>query len=93
MIQNHLNAIQQEFYELEQKLQNQQELANVTKLDSLADRIREERKKQGLSLQTLSELSGVSYSTITKVEAGEESISLSRLRNIVETLGMKIWIG
>lgn len=93
MIQEYLNMIQKEFSELEQKLKHQKELENVVSIDSIADRVRQERKRQELTLQGLSELSGVSYSTLAKLESGDDGISLRLLKTVVSTLGMKLWIG
>ncbi len=93
MIDKHLDMIQKEFAELEQKLKHQQGLETIVSIDTLPDKVRQVRKKQGLTLQGLSELSGVSYSTLTKLEAGEEGISLRLLKAVVSTLGLKLWVG
>jgi len=92
MISEQLNSIQNEFLELQQKLQLQQELQSAVEIDSLADAIRKERKKQNLTLHGLSDLSGVSYSTLAKLEAGDDGISLRLLKTVTSALGMKLWI-
>lgn len=92
LISEQLNSIQNEFLELQQKLQLQQELQSAVEIDSLADAIRKERKKQNLTLHGLSDLSGVSYSTLAKLESGDDGISLRLLKTVTSALGMKLWI-
>ena len=93
MIDKHLKAIQNEFLELSQKVEQSQLLANAKSIDSLGEVIRAERKKQKLSLHDLSDLSGVSYSTIVKIESNDEGVSLRLLKIVVATLGLNLWIG
>lgn len=56
-------------------------------------RIRTERKKQGLTLHELCELSGVAYATLNKIEQGHPSVQLDSLGSVTRALGMKLWIG
>ena len=93
MIEKQLKEIQNKFLKLSQQVEQSQLLANAKSIDSLGDVIRTERKKQKLSLHDLSDLSGVSYSTIVKIEANDEGVSLRLLKNVVSTLGLNLWIG
>ncbi|MCH7979867.1 MAG: helix-turn-helix transcriptional regulator [Proteobacteria bacterium] len=55
--------------------------------------VREHRKKQGQSLQDLCDLSGVAYSTLSKIEHGHRSVRLGKLQKVLNALGLKLWIG
>ena len=55
--------------------------------------IRDQRKKQRLTLQELSDLSDVAYSTLSKIENGETAIQLRSLNNVLDSLGLQLWIG
>lgn len=52
--------------------------------------VKSRRIKLGLTQTSLSELSGVSQSAISKIEAGRFSPKLSDAERICEALGMKI---
>lgn len=52
--------------------------------------VAEARKKQGLTLRELAELSGVSYQNITKIENGKYNVSIDILNKLCATLGLKI---
>lgn len=92
-ITKELNSIQIQFLNLEQQLKTYRELESISPLDELSDVIRRERKKQKLTLRSLSELSGVSYSTLVKMESGDDGINLKTLKQVVQTLGIKLWVG
>lgn len=53
-------------------------------------RLREERERQGLSLQKLGSLSGVSRTAIGMIEKGERSPSLIVCLRVAETLGLQL---
>lgn len=55
--------------------------------------VREHRKKQGQSIQDLCDLSGVAYSTLSKIEHGHHSVRLDNLQKVLNALGLKLWIG
>lgn len=92
-ITKELNSIQIQFLNLEQQLKTYRELESISPLDELSVVIRRERKKQKLTLRSLSELSGVSYSTLVKMESGDDGINLKTLKQLVQTLGIKLWVG
>ena len=92
-ITKELNSIQIQFLNLEQQLKTYRELESISPLDELSDVIRRERKKQKLTLRSLSELSGVSYSTLVKMESGDDGINLKTLKQVVQTLGINLWVG
>ena len=52
--------------------------------------IADARRKQGLTLRELAELSGVSYQNITKIENGKYNVSIDILNKLCATLGLKI---
>ena len=93
MINKELKSIQNKFQELEQQLTRYRQLEKITPLDELAEVIRKERRNQKLTLKELEELSGVSYSTLAKLESGDDRINLKTLKQVTKTLGIKLWIG
>jgi ribosome-binding protein aMBF1 (putative translation factor) len=93
MIDNELNAIKIKFLEMEQELNKGRLLENAKPVEELADVIRKERKKQKLTLQSLSELSGISYSSLVKIESGDVNLNFKLLIQLLDTLGLRLWIG
>jgi len=67
--------------------------ASFSPIEEAGQRIRTERKKQGLTLNDLCELSGVAYATLNKIEQGHPSARLDSVGNVTRALGMKLWIG
>lgn len=67
--------------------------ATFSPVEEAGQRIRNERKKQGLTLNDLCELSGVAYATLNKIEQGHPSARLDSLGSVARALGMKLWIG
>ena len=55
--------------------------------------IREQRKKQDLTLVELCDLSEVSYTTLVKLEKGNPSTRLDILNRVLNALGLKLWVG
>lgn len=62
-------------------------------IEEAGRRIRSERKKQGLTLNELCDLSGVAYATLSKIEQGHSSVRLDSLASVANALGLKLWIG
>lgn len=54
----------------------------------LASRLREERKKKGLSLEALAQLSGVSRSMLSQIERSESSPTVASLWNLTRALNV-----
>ncbi len=92
MIDHELNKIKIMFYEMEQELNKYKSLENIKPIKDLSDVIRKERKKQNLTLQNLSELSGISYSSLIKIESGDSNFNFKILSQLLDTLGLKLWI-
>jgi transcriptional regulator with XRE-family HTH domain len=69
---------------------NHKTLSTGLRLDALGERIREERKKRGLSLENLSERAGVSRSMLSAVERSEKIPSVLVLDQIATGLGASI---
>ena len=67
--------------------------ANFSPIEDAGHCIRIERKKQGLTLNDLCDLSGVAYATLSKIEQGHPSVRLDSLGHVTRALGMKLWIG
>ncbi len=67
--------------------------ASFSPIEEAGQRIRAERKKQGLTLMALCELSGIAYATLNKIEQGHASVRLDSLGAVARALGMKLWIG
>lgn len=57
-------------------------------LITLGNRVREERKRQGLSQESLAELVGVSTNTVSRIEGGQTAMSVDVFRKIVQELGI-----
>ena len=87
-----LDDLHKQYLELNEKVQQVEKLQDAREIDQVSEVIKAERTKQGLSQHELAELAGVSYSTISRIEAGHPN---ARLENIVETaraLGLSLWI-
>lgn len=54
------------------------------------NKIRNERKKQGMSQEKLAELSGLHRTYIGMIERAEKNITLSNIEKIALALGLKI---
>ncbi|MEA1910650.1 MAG: helix-turn-helix transcriptional regulator, partial [Spirochaetota bacterium] len=87
------NNIKAKFYEMKQELNKYNSLENIKPIKDLAEVIRKERKKQKLTLRSLSELCGISYTSLVKVESGDISFNFKMLTQVLDTLGLKLWIG
>ncbi|GLQ36303.1 DNA-binding protein [Amylibacter marinus] len=59
---------------------------NDTILNRLPTRLKEARKAQGLSLEAVANLSGVSRSMVSQIERGESSPTISTLWNLTRAL-------
>lgn len=92
MIDQELNKIKIMFYEMEQELLKYKSLEKIKPINELADIIRKERKNQKLTLQGLSELSGISYSSLSKIESGDKNFNFKILTQLLDTLGLNLWI-
>lgn len=53
------------------------------------DKMKAERKKAALSFRALGELSGVSYVTLQRIEAGHAAAHPSTIKKIADALGVK----
>lgn len=54
----------------------------------LAERLRDERKRQGLTQEQLAKRAGLSRQGIIKIENGHSSLQLSSLRALAKALGV-----
>jgi DNA-binding XRE family transcriptional regulator len=88
-----LNEIRQRVSTAQKKASMAAQSANFAPIEEAGQRIRDERKKQGLTLNELCELAGVAYTTLSKIEQGHPSARLDSLGNVARALGMKMWIG
>ena len=59
-----------------------------TVLDHLPARLKEARRTQGLSLEAVAKLSGVSRSMVSQIERGESSPTIATLWNLTRALGV-----
>jgi DNA-binding XRE family transcriptional regulator len=59
-------------------------------LASVIKRLREERERQGLSLQKFGELAGVSRTAIGMIEKGQRSPSLTICLRLADALGLRL---
>ena len=92
-IDEHLEIIRDKYNTLVSRLHQSEKLKDAVSIDKIGDMVRQARKTQGLSRQALCELSGVSYSTLNKIETGTTSVRLDIVINVVNTLGLNLWIG
>ncbi|MGM0855894.1 MAG: helix-turn-helix transcriptional regulator [Pseudomonadota bacterium] len=53
--------------------------------------IRQVRKRQGLTLETLAGLCGVSIRFLSELENGRDSCGMGRVLRVLETLGIEIF--
>jgi XRE family transcriptional regulator, regulator of sulfur utilization len=67
---------------------NHREAARI--LAYVMDRLREERNRQGLTLQRLERISGVTRTMIAKMEKGERSPSLIICLRVADALGVQL---
>ena len=88
-----LNEIRQRVSMAQKEASMAAQSANFAPIGQAGQRIRDERKKQGLTLNELCELSGVAYTTLSKIEQGHPSAQLDSVGNVARALGMKLWIG
>lgn len=88
-----LETIRELYNNLTARLNQSEELKDAVSIDELGKIVRAARITQGLTRQALCELSGVSYSTLNKIETGSVSVRLDIVINVVTTLGMKLWVG
>ncbi len=58
-------------------------------MEKVAEQLRNQRKKLGLTQQELSEFSGVAVNTIVAIERGRANPSLSVLLKLAHTMGME----
>ena len=93
VIENELGKLQELFYDMERELDRYRSLENIKPMADLSSIIRHERKKQKLTLKSLSELSGISYASLSKIESGDTNFNYRTLKSLTDTLGLKLWIG
>lgn len=66
---------------------------SLAPVENMGVLIREQRKKQDLTLNELCDLSEVSYTTLVKLEKGNPSARLDILNRVLNALGLKLWVG
>ncbi len=92
-IENELETIRNRYDALARRVAQGQQLADAVPVEQLGKAVRAARKNQGLTMQALSDLSGISYATLNKIETGSASVRLDLVMNVLATLGMGLWIG
>jgi DNA-binding XRE family transcriptional regulator len=92
-IDEQLEIIREQYNNLAGRLNQSEKLKDAVGIEKIGDLVREARKIQGLSRKALCELSGVSYSTLNKIETGSVSVRLDIAINVLKTLGLNLWIG
>ena len=88
-----LEIIQKQYNDLAGRLHQSEKFKDVADIDKIGDVIRAARKNQGLTRKKLCELSGISYTTLNKIETGSVSVRLDIVINVVNSLGLNLWIG
>ncbi len=88
-----IDELRAEYLEASRQDSRSGETTHLTSIEQMGGLIRDQRKKQRLTLQELSDLSDVAYSTLSKIENGDTAIQLRSLSNVLDSLGLKLWIG
>ena len=86
-------ALRQQVAELQRAASTANQATSLSPIEDAGMRIRAERKKQGLTLNELCDLSGVAYVTLGKIEKGSANIRLESLINVAKALGLKLCLG
>ena len=92
-IDEQLEDIRNQFHRINTKLNQVEKLKDAVEVNLMGDLIRHARKKQNLTKQALCELSGISYSSLHKIETGSISIRMDIALKLAKTLGLGLWIG
>ena len=92
-IDKQLEDIRIQFHTINAKLNQVDKLKDAVEVNLMGEMIRSARKKQKLTRQALCELSGVSYTTLNKIETGSVSVRMDIVLNVAKTLGLGLWIG
>ena len=92
-IDKQLEDIRMQFHTINAKLNQVDKLKDAVEVNLMGEMIRSARKKQKLTRQALCELSGVSYTTLNKIETGSVSVRMDIVLNVAKTLGLGLWIG
>jgi HTH-type transcriptional regulator / antitoxin HipB len=61
-------------------------------LDTIADRVREERKRQGLDQRQLALVANVGVRSIHRIEQAEETIRMDVLLRVLAALGLELHV-
>jgi DNA-binding XRE family transcriptional regulator len=88
-----LEEIRKEYLEAKKQASLADTAAGLTPTEDIGVLIRQHRKNQGLTLVALCDLSEVSYTTLVKLEKGNPSVRLDILKKVINTLGLKLWVG
>lgn len=87
-----LDEVRREYLEALKHASLSDVAARLTPVADVGAVIRRERKKQGQTLQDLSDLSGVTYTTLSRIENGHPSVRLDSLRGVLGALGLTLWV-
>lgn len=88
-----IDELRHEYLEARKQASLSERAGKLRPVDQVGELIRDERRDQGQTLQELSELSGVAYATLSKIENGDSAVHLSSLSKVLSALGLKLWIG
>lgn len=78
--------------DLEQKARQAEQRGELRPLSDIGLAVREARKRQGLTVETLADLAGVGPVTIHKVEKGSIQVQAQKLVQIAEALGLELLV-
>jgi DNA-binding XRE family transcriptional regulator len=88
-----LEEIRDEYQEAKKQASLADTASTLAPAEEIGTVVRQQRKKQGLTLHDLCDLSDVSYTTLTRLEKGNPSVRLDILGRVLNSLGLKLWIG
>lgn len=88
-----LGEIRSSYEEAKRQASLAETASNLHSIEEVGELIRRERREQNLTLNDLCDLSGVAYATLSKLEKGNSSVRLDILNKVLNTLGLKLWVG
>jgi len=92
---NQMDEVQKIIEQLATKIEAlREELERRPKrMDDVSELIKKTRKVQGLTQHELVDLAGIGSATLKRIESGNKNVTFSNLLNLLDALGINLWIG
>lgn len=68
-------------------------MKRIKTMEDIAEIVKAERKRQGITQEDLAGIAGVSHRFIINIEKGKNSSPISRVLGVLECLGIKLFYG